>query len=67
MSGLLDRLTIVRFVHMFRETAAGGTEQYLDCVNRMLLQRNCMTIIQTYDSIDVDGEAIETEKVGKGS
>ena len=57
---------MVRFAHMFREPEAGGTEQYLDCVNRMLLHRNCMTIVQTYDSTNVDGEPIETEKVGQG-
>ena len=66
MRALLDSLTIVRFAHMFREPEAGGTEQYLDCLNRMLLKRNRMTIVQTYDSTNVDGEPIETERIGKG-
>jgi len=43
-SGPLDGLAILRFAHAFE--SGGGTERYLDDLNRALLARNAMTIIQ---------------------
>jgi len=43
-AGPLDGVTILRFAHAYG--SGGGTERYLDDLNRALLARNAMTIVQ---------------------
>jgi glycosyltransferase involved in cell wall biosynthesis len=65
-SGLLDGVTLFRFAHMWRNTNSGGVEAYLQNLNRLLLEKNSMRILQMY-LIEGDGPFdIEIQKVGKG-
>lgn len=60
----MDGLTILRFTHATERR--GGVEQYLDDVNRALLQRNRMTIIQLYMPVADNNDGNEYEKLGRG-
>jgi glycosyltransferase involved in cell wall biosynthesis len=51
---------------MARDVSRGGTERYLDLLNRLLLDRYRMTIIQTYDTDDPATAEEQTEVIGKG-
>jgi hypothetical protein len=42
----LDGMTLFRFAHMMRSATSGGVEAYLCQLNRVLLQRNRMRILQ---------------------
>lgn len=67
VSGALDDVTILRYAHVYRNRHSGGVEQHLWHLNRRLLQRNRMTILQmhlTDDEGHVD--PVETETVGMG-
>jgi glycosyltransferase involved in cell wall biosynthesis len=64
--GLLDGVTLYRFAHMMREQSSGGVESYLLNLNKLLLQRNKMTILQTFLSLPGGPEEITTEKIGRG-
>lgn len=64
--GLLDGVTLYRFAHMMREQSSGGVESYLSNLNKLLLQRNEMTILQTFLSPPGGPESISTEKIGRG-
>lgn len=65
--GPLDGLTILRYAHISRDPAAGGMEQYLLQLNRALLARNRMTILQMYLVPDPGyDEVTVTESVGRG-
>jgi len=64
--GLLDGLTVFRFAHMLKQATGGGVEAYLWNLNRVLLERNRMRILQMY-LVPVEGQAeIITERVGRG-
>ena len=65
-SGALDGITLFRFAHMWRNASSGGVEAYLRSLNRHLLQRNRMQILQMY-LVSEDGPFdVEIEQVGQG-
>ncbi len=64
-SGKLNGMTILRFAHI-SEDLGGGVEQYLHDLNRVLLKRNRMTIIQTYLIKDNDTCGIKIDNLGQG-
>jgi hypothetical protein len=65
-AGMLDGFTLFRFAHMFRSHSAGGMEGYLRDLNRHLLERNKLRVIQMYLS-PMDGPAeVEIQKIGQG-
>jgi glycosyltransferase involved in cell wall biosynthesis len=65
-SRTLDNITLFRFAHMNRNASAGGVESYLDSLNRRLLERNRMRILQLYLTRMQGPTPIEIEKVGHG-
>ena len=64
--GALDGVTIMRYAHVGRRRVSGGVEQYLRHLDRGLLQRHRLTILQTYAAGNDASDAVETEKVGLG-
>lgn len=62
--GSLDGLTILRFTHACR--AGGGVEQYLEDLNRALLERNSLTVIQLYLPEEGGMSERSIEEIGKG-
>src|SRR5262245_25355929 len=62
-SGALDGLTILRFAHAFQ--TGGGVELHLADLNRALLQRNDLTVIQMHLSLDANPQPRE-EAIGRG-
>lgn len=65
-TGLLDGLSLFRFAHMVRERSGGGVEAYLWDLNRTLLHRNRMQIVQMYLASDEDQPEIRVERIGLG-
>lgn len=65
-AGAFDELTILRYAPFYRERSNGGVEQYLRLLNRGLLQRHSLTVLQVYRVNDVRNTRIEVERVGKG-
>lgn len=63
--GRLAGMTLFRFAHGWRDKCSGGIEQYLGNLNKSLLERNKMTIIQMYKTED-PGSNIDVEYIGKG-
>jgi len=63
--GALDGVTIMRYVHLYRDRASGGVEQYLRLLNRGLLERSKAVILQMYLAPDAKADYIE-EEVGLG-
>jgi glycosyltransferase involved in cell wall biosynthesis len=63
---LLDGLTLFRFAHMWRDASSGGVEAYLWNLNRVLLERNRMRIVQMYLVAEEGQAEIITERVGRG-
>jgi len=61
-SGMLDNTTIIRFTHASSSNA--GTEFHIDCLNKILLQRNNMTIYYLY--MPEDTAEIQSFFIGKG-
>lgn len=61
-SGMLDNTTIIRFTHA--TTSGAGTESHIECLNKVLLQRNNMTIYYLY--MPESREQIQTHFIGKG-
>lgn len=47
-AGELDGIVLYRFAHIWRNASSGGVESYLDALNRLLLARHAMCIVQTY-------------------
>ena len=47
-AGELDGIVLYRFAHIWRNASSGGVESYLDVLNRLLLARHAMCIVQTY-------------------
>lgn len=64
--GLLDGLTLFRFAHMWRQASSGGVEAYLWNLNRTLLERNAIRILQMYLVRENEPFGIEIEKIGRG-
>jgi glycosyltransferase involved in cell wall biosynthesis len=65
-AGILDGLTLFRFSHMWRNESSGGVEAYLRNLNRHLLKRNRMRILQMYLVPESGPFDIEIEQVGRG-
>lgn len=65
-SGMLDDITLFRFAHMYRKQSAGGVESYLNNLNRCLLERNRMRILQMYLAKRESPQEVEIEKIGRG-
>lgn len=63
--GLRGR-TLLRYCDMGKNTG-GGVEQYLYELNRILIERYDMSIIQVYTVKEDDAPGIEVERIGKGS
>src|ERR1700678_383660 len=63
--GQLNGLTVLRFAHAFE--SGGGTERYLDDLDRALLGRNAMTILRLYLTRNPSGAAATEESIGKGA
>jgi glycosyltransferase involved in cell wall biosynthesis len=61
--GSLDGKSIVRLTHI--TDSAAGTEIHLDTLNRILLQRNQLTIYQFY--MPDQYTKVEIQKIGKGT
>jgi glycosyltransferase involved in cell wall biosynthesis len=66
-AGSLDGVTAFRFAHMFRSPQSGGVESYLYSLNRKLLERNHMQILQMYLTDGKDGLSVQTEHIGHGT
>ena len=66
-AGSLDGRTIMRYAPFHsRERSNGGVEQYLRCLNRGLLERHELTILQVYRVRDIRGIQVEVEEIEKG-
>ncbi len=65
-AGLLDGVTLFRFAHMWRKANSGGVEAYLQNLNRLLLERNSMRVLQMYLTEGVGPFDIEIQKIGQG-
>src|SRR3989338_2582347 len=61
----LDGFTILRFTHTYE--SGGGIEQYVDDLDRMLLNRNKLTILRMYLSKDIQNTKERIEKIGQGT
>jgi glycosyltransferase involved in cell wall biosynthesis len=64
--GALDGITIMRYAHIHRRRVSGGVEQYLRLLDRDLLQRHRITVLQMHLVTDESDYSIETEDVGRG-
>lgn len=62
----LDNITLFRFAHMHRDPNAGGMESYLNTLNRRLLERNRIRILQMYLAPEKEAKRVEIEQHGKG-
>jgi glycosyltransferase involved in cell wall biosynthesis len=60
----LDGLTLLRFAHAF--DSGGGTESYLDDIDRALLNRNAMTIIRMHLTQLGPRRPSEQTSIGRG-
>ena len=60
----LDNITILRFTRACKE--GGGIEQYLQEINKNLLENTKITIIQLFAVTEKNKMGIEVEKIGKG-
>jgi glycosyltransferase involved in cell wall biosynthesis len=64
--GALDGVTIMRYAHLYRNRASGGVDQYLRHLDKGLLQRHRMTVLQTHLIKDGTDHATEVDHVGVG-
>lgn len=64
--GDLDGITIFRYLHIVRERASGGIEQQLRLLNRGLLERHRLTILQTHLIRKGALASVEIEDIGNG-
>ena len=60
----LDGRTILRFAHAFE--SGGGTERYLDDLDRALLARNAMTVVRLHLTRRPPGFGPTEESIGRG-
>jgi len=65
-AGAFDGLTIMRHAPFYRERSSGGVEQLLRCLNRGLLQRHRLTLLQVYRVSDIRNCRIDVEEMAKG-
>lgn len=65
-AGALDGLTLMRYAHIYRARSSGGVEQYLRHLNRGLLLRHRMTILQMHLTREGETAEVEIEAVGLG-
>jgi glycosyltransferase involved in cell wall biosynthesis len=56
----------MRYAHVYRNRTSGGVEQYLRVLDRQLLLKHRMTILQMYLSREETPGEIEVETVGRG-
>lgn len=63
--GQLDGLTIFRFA-LVRKDLGGGIEEHLANVNRLLLERNQMTIVQTFLHYTEEKQSECIKYIGRG-
>lgn len=63
-AGVLAGRTILRFAHAF--DTGGGTERYLDDLDRVLLERNAMTIVRLHLTHQRQGELATKHDIGQG-
>ncbi len=61
----LDGLTILRFAHAFE--SGGGTERYLDDLDRILLARNALTVVRLHLTRKPEGYGPVAEPLGRGT
>jgi len=64
--GALDGVTIMRYAHVGRQRVSGGVEQYLRLLDRALLQKHRLTLLQMHLVTSEADDDIETENVGLG-
>lgn len=65
--GAFDGISIMRYAHIYRDRQSGGVERYLHHLDRGLLQRHRLTIVQMHLTRGRQtGDAIEIENVAKG-
>jgi hypothetical protein len=63
----LEGITLLRYAHIYRDRTSGGAEQYLRQLNRGLLTRHGMTILQMHRvNGDETSFAPEVEVLGRG-
>lgn len=62
--GVLDGRTILRFAHAYE--SGGGTERYLDDLDRVLLERNRLTIFRLHLTRNRNAPARSLLEIGKG-
>ena len=62
--GPLAGLTLLRFAHAFE--SGGGTERYLDDLDRALLDRNAMTVLRLHLTRDPSPRGPNEEAAGQG-
>ncbi len=65
-TGSLDGMILFRFAHMVRERSAGGVEAHLWDLNRTLLERSRMRIMQMYLVLEGEPADVRVERVGRG-
>ncbi|PIQ86746.1 MAG: hypothetical protein COV73_04255, partial [Candidatus Omnitrophica bacterium CG11_big_fil_rev_8_21_14_0_20_43_6] len=63
--GVLDDKIILRLANVYDETT-GGKERHLQSLNRELLQRNKLTIIQMYLTTNPENNKATIQTIGKG-
>ena len=63
--GRLDGLSLFRFA-LVKKNIGGGIEEHLRNVNRLLLERNSMSIVQTYLESGGPNNSIKIEAIGRG-
>jgi glycosyltransferase involved in cell wall biosynthesis len=66
-AGVFDRMVLLRYAHVMRHRTSGGVEQYLDRVNRELLARHRMTIVQMHLAPDDTSGETTREAIGRGT
>jgi glycosyltransferase involved in cell wall biosynthesis len=64
--GALDGMTLMRYAHIDRLRTSGGVEQYLHHLDRGLLRRHRLTVIQMHLTQDASQDSVEVESVGQG-
>ena len=63
-TGTLNGVSILRFAHAFE--TGGGTERYLDDLDRALLARNAMTIVRLHLTRNPSSHSPSEEHIGMG-
>jgi glycosyltransferase involved in cell wall biosynthesis len=64
--GMLDGITIFRYAHIYRTPSAGGMENYLKNLDRQLLERNRIRVLQMYLTSSKNLDIMKIQKVGRG-